>query len=190
MGNNTYKQFVYDLATLWSQYEIEIYSSLIDGPMGNPSPAIYEYMSLFQWARFYWESDEKYAIRPHQQSWFRMSCRKGGRKYQLFTHKARMMPLRVSELLKEYDRQEILFRRFQPATNWRPAEQTLWKRNWRPTGEKNKVAESWKGRQERIENNPILYRQFGESPKYHPLVNDESRVPGLIYPDEGRNLNV
>ena len=185
MTNPTYKQFVYDLATLWSQYEIEIYESWIDGPMGNPSPANLVDMSLFQWARFYWESDEKYAVRPHQRAWFRMSCRKGGSKYQLFTHKARIISLRVSELLNEYDRQEILFRRFPPVTDYKPVEikksRFILYPNVNTRYEGHKQYEEYKNR------NPILFREYPPvTLTYAPEgLRYMKRMQGLMYPDSG-----
>jgi hypothetical protein len=184
MTSNRFKQFVYDLATLWSQYEVEIYASVIDGPMGNPSPATWVDMSMFQWARFYWESDEKYRIRPHQQSWFRMSCRKGGSKYQLFTHKTRIISLRVSELLNEYDRQEILFRRFVPITDWKPVEI---KKNRIMYSHGNIRYEGHELHEEYLNRNPILFREYPPVTwTYAPEgFWHMKRMKGLMYPDAG-----
>lgn len=175
------KQFVYDVASLWAKEEIEIQTCedhLIQEGLSSTVD-----MSLFQWVRFYLESDEKYAIKPKWASWLKMSCRRGNHKYRLTSKKNREEPLLVSELLKEYDRHEILFRHFPPVTDYKPVEQSPRKRIMYSTGWPTKW--SWEERQERIKENPILFRQFGEVPEYYPIKADEGRISGLMYWDGG-----
>jgi hypothetical protein len=169
MATLRFKQFIYGLAALWAQEEIEIFKCEPHVIQESESYAVR--MSLFQWARFYWESDEKLGIKAEHSSWLKMACIKDGWKYRLFAKQARNEPLRVSELLKEYDRQEILFRRFSHVSDdYVPVEQSPRKRIIYSSGY-DRIP--WKTRVAEREKNPLVYRRFedvlGTSlSKYHP----------------------
>jgi hypothetical protein len=169
MINYNYKQFVYDVASLWAREEVEVQACKDHLIQEGESYTVD--MSLFQWIRFYIESDEKYAIQLKWSSWLKMSCRKGDHKYRLTSKKDRDDPLLVSDLLKEYDRQEILFRRFSHISDdYVPVEQSPRKRIIYSSGCDRTP---WKTRVAEREKSPLVYRIFedvlGASlPKYHP----------------------